>query len=315
MDETEATVTVMDPLAEILRVARVRGSLLNGIEARQPWGISLGSRPEAAVHAVIAGTCWLRVGDAAPVRLGPGDVVLFPTGIAHSLLSDPEVVGVRFDRDAKRAQMSEVGRLTLGGDGALTQILCAAYEYDHEVARPLVSALPATLHVTAADPTSGVGATLRLLSSELGTRAPGASTAVDRLIDLLFIHVLREWLAHNQGVSWLAALSDPTTAAALSFIHERPDRLWSTDSLARAVGVSRATLARRFTSLVGQPPLTYLTRWRMDLAAQALRDTSQPIDVIARQVGYSSEYAFSRAFSRSRGTPPGRYRSRADATA
>jgi AraC-like DNA-binding protein len=274
----------------------------------------MGPRPEAAVHAVTAGTCWLRVGDGAPVRLLPGDVVLVPTGVAHSLLSEPDAVGTRFDRDTKRAQMSEVGRLTLGGDGALTRILCAAYEYDHEVARPLMSALPPMLHVTGVDPAGGLGATLRLLTSELGTRAPGASTAVDRLIDLLFIHVLREWLTRNEGtgVSWLSALSDPTTAAALSYIHERPDRLWSADSLARAVGVSRATLARRFTSLVGQPPLTYLTRWRMDLAAQALRDTTQPIDVIARQVGYSSEYAFSRAFSRSRGTPPGRYRNRAE---
>jgi AraC-like DNA-binding protein len=215
--------------------------------------------------------------------------------------------------------LTPAGDLELGGGGAVTRFLCAGYDYDHEVAQPLMSALPAVLHVPAAqisagDPGGSIAATLRMLALELSGRAPGSATVVDRLIDLLFVHVLRAWLAEptaggpGADRSWLAGLRDPTTSTALGLLHAQPGRPWSADQLARAVGVSRATLVRRFQDRIGQPPMSYLTAWRMDLAARALRNTDQPVDVIAREVGYTSEFAFSRAFARSRGEPPGRYR-------
>ena len=129
------------------------------------------------------------------------------------------------------------------------------------------------------------------------------------MIDLLLIHVVRTWsAAGDERPSWLRALNDPVIAHVIAVLHDRPAEPWTIERLAAEVHLSRATLARRFAELVGEPPLAYLTRWRMDLAARRLRDTTDPVETIARSVGYTSEYAFNRAFSRHRGLPPGRYR-------
>jgi AraC-like DNA-binding protein len=168
------------------------------------------------------------------------------------------------------------------------------------------------LHLPAepADGNGAVGETLRMLSAELGGPRPGSRAIVDRLIDVLFVHVLRRWLdAEPEGSScWLTALRDPLISEALALLHARPEHPWTIDDLASRVAVSRATLARRFTSLVGEPPLAYLTRWRMDLAARRLRETDDSLEDIAASVGYASPFAFSRAFSRHRHQSPTSYR-------
>jgi AraC-like DNA-binding protein len=195
-------------------------------------------------------------------------------------------------------------------------VLCAAYDYDHDVAHPLMSQLPPVLYVPAGLPgdDGAVAGTLRLLALELGGRPPGSRAAVGRLIDVMLIHVMRAWLGMQEGddeAGWLLALRDPVVAGAMDCIHARPAEPWTMDSLAREVSVSRATLARRFSDRVGETPLGYLTRWRMDVAAQRLRDTDDTIAAIAAVAGYQSEYAFSRAFTRHRGIAPGRYRRQA----
>jgi AraC-like DNA-binding protein len=153
-------------------------------------------------------------------------------------------------------------------------------------------------------------ATLRVLRHELAARTPGSGTVIDRLLDVLFVQVIRSWLGteDHAGTSWLQALRDPSIGRALSILHANPAAPWTIETLAREVSLSRATLTRRFSSLVGEPPLAYLTRWRMELAARHLRETDEAVSTIARHVGYASEFAFSRAFSRLRGVPPGRYR-------
>src|SRR5947207_5687571 len=162
----------------------------------------------------------------------------------------------------------------------------------------MMSQLPPVLYIPAGMPADdgGVAATLRLLALELGGRPPGSRAAVGRLIDVMLIHVMRAWLRMQDGGSdagWILALRDPVVAGAMNCIHARPGEPWTVDSLAREVSVSRATLARRFAGLVGETPLGYLTRWRMDLAPQRLRDTDDTIAAISLAVGYRSEYAFS----------------------
>jgi AraC-like DNA-binding protein len=304
--------TIMDPLADVLDVSRVGGALLAHVRAHDPWGIALPATPGASFHAFTAGTAWLRVGNAPPLQLMPGDVLLLPTGIEHELASRPDGPARAYDRLAKEQAMGSDGDLVLPGAGACTRFLCAAYDYDHEVAHPLLSLLPGVLHIPADPPgdASPVQMTLRLLTAELGGRSEGSRAVVDRLVDVLFVQVVRAWLhASTDGdASWLRALRDPAVAGALALLHDQPQRAWTVQELAHEVHLSRATLARRFTELVGEPPLAYLTRWRMDLAARRLRETTDPVGVVAAGVGYSSEYAFSRAFSRMRGEPPGRYR-------
>jgi AraC-like DNA-binding protein len=302
----------VDPLADLLDLSRVRGALVANVRARAPWGLALPESPGASFHAVTSGTAWLRAEGAEPVQLMPGDLLLFPTGRAHSLASDLEVRCRPFDRQMKEEQMTEDGDLDLGGAAAATTFICAAYDYDLEVAEPLVTLLPSVLHVPA-DPVDGrqVAALVELLAGEVGAPGPGGWVASARLIDLMLIAAIRRWVA-GQPVdgdpSWLTALRDPGLAKVLARIHGRPAEPWTVQALAREVHLSRATLARRFTESVGEPPLAYLARWRMHLAAQRLKHTTDTVETVACAVGYTSAYAFNRAFSRHRGYPPGRYR-------
>src|SRR5262245_3813325 len=302
----------MDPLTDVIELSRVRGTVLARVRAHAPWGIRVAATAGGTFHAVTAGTCWVRVEGEPARHLMPGDVVLMPTGTEHALASEAEGAVLHFDRVAKERRLTPAGTLELAGRGPGTRAICAHYDYDHEVAQPLLSLLPRVLHIPAAHPGDGGGVqtTLRLLALELTERPPGSRAVVDRLIDVLFVHVLRAWhqTADDGRASWLRGLRDPTVARALSLLHEQPAGAWTIALLAHEVSVSRATLARRFGELVGEAPMTYLTRWRMDLAARRLRDTTDPVGAIGRDVGYASEYAFSRAFSRLRGQAPGRYR-------
>ena len=303
----------MDPLADVLDLSRVSGAVMAQLIAREPWGVDVDPLPGAVFHAVVSGGCWLRISGRAPLRLMPGDVVLLPTNTPHALVSEVDGRTMSFGPLEKKARLTADGDVLIHGPGARTRILCASYDYDHDVAHPLMSQLPPVLHVAADTPgdDGALRATLGLLALELGGRPPGSRAAVARLIDVMLIHVMRAWQRTQESVddgSWLVALRDPVVAGALARIHAQPAEPWTVDSLAGAVSVSRATLSRRFTELVGESPLAYLTRWRMDVAAQRLRDTDDTIGAVAERVGYRSEYAFSRAFARHRGRPPGRYR-------
>jgi AraC-like DNA-binding protein len=306
----------LDPLADVFDLSRVSGAVMAQLIAHEPWGVAVDPVPGAVFHAIVAGSCWLRIPGRQPQHLMPGDVVLLPTNTPHELASavDGSTESLsQFEKDRRRTADGDV---MIDGLGACTRVLCAAYDYDHDVAHPLMSQLPAVLYVPAGVPgdDGAVGATLRLLALELGGRPPGSRAAVGRLIDVMLIHVMRAWLRMQDGeadTGWLLALRDPVVAGAMNCIHSRPAQPWTSDSLAREVSVSRATLARRFSDLVGETPLGYLTRWRMDLAAQRLRDTDDTIAAVATIAGYRSEYAFSRAFTRHRGIAPGRYRRQA----
>jgi AraC-like DNA-binding protein len=306
------------PLDDVLDMLRVRGALMAHIRAHAPWGMRLPRADGATFHAVTAGTCWVRMPGQVPRELLPGDVVLLPAGAGHIIASDRTGPARAWDRAAKAKARDAGGEILLDGPGNSAQIICAAYEYDHEVAHPLLSLLPAMLVVSGQEMSDGdaVQTAVRLLRHELSSVAAGRGTIIDRLIDVLFVHVIRTWVAgDNDGAtSWLGALRDPIVARALTVMHSAPASPWTIELLAREVSLSRATLTRRFTMLVGEAPLSYLTRWRMDLAARQLRDTNDAVSAIAHRVGYTSEFAFSRAFSRVRGRPPGRYRADVRAT-
>ncbi len=305
----------VDPLSDVLDLGRVSGALVASVRARAPWGLDLPQRP--AFHAITSGTAWAQVDDSEPLQLMPGDVLLLPAGARHQLLSEPHGTCVPFDSATKERLMTPDGDLTLGASGAVTTFVCAAVDYDLDVAEPLMGQLPPVVHVPA-DPVGGrdVAAIVELLAMEVGARRPGSRAAAARLIDALLIAAIRHWLdrqADDEVPSWLRALRDPLLARVIAAMHARPAEPWTVESLAREIHVSRATLARRFADVVGEPPLTYLTRWRMHLASQKLKYSTETVDAIAREVGYTSEYAFNRAFARHHGQPPGRYRRLASA--
>ena len=199
-----------------------------------------------------------------------------------------------------------------------TRILCAHYEHDPAVTTQVLASLPAVVHVRADNGGGCLDDTVRLLARELAHPQVATAVVLDRLVDVLLVQLLRAWLAAKPALpegSWLGVLGDPLVAEALTKIHREPARAWTTATLAAEVNASRATLSRRFPAAVGQGPGAYLVRWRMNLAALRLRDTDDALETIARSVGYTSVHAFSRAFSRDRSQPPGRYRAASRARA
>jgi AraC-like DNA-binding protein len=304
-------VYLADPIGDVVDLSRVRAALLCNVFAAEPWGLDVPDTGGASVHAVSRGSAWLRVDQAEPVRVAAGDVFLLPTGIRYRFSSEQDGPYEQFDQRLKD-RVTPDRQLTIGGDGPRTAFLCARYEYDLDVAPPLMSLLPKVMRVPADPARPGrVAPIVELLADEVGAHGPGSRTAVARLLDLLLIEALRHWVRQDPdagGPSWLGGLRDPVVARSLALLHARPAEPWTLKRLASELQLSRTTLSRKFTEAVGEPPLAYLTRWRMHLAAARLKYTSDTIEVIAREVGYTSEHAFNRAFVRHRGHPPGRYR-------
>ncbi len=301
----------MDLLAETLAVGGVRGTAGARIEASGPWGILWHGIAGAAFYAVTCGTAWLDVAGHPPRRLMPGDVVLLPNGPEHTLRSAPDVAIIPNLCTAAEKARECGGVLRLGSGEVETHVLGASYDYDPAVSTQVMATLPELVHIRANHVGGGLDDTVRLLSRELASPQIATEFVLNRLVDILLVQLLRAWRtekpAETRG-TWLGVLGDPLISVALAKIHEAPAKPWTTDLLAAELATSRSTLTRRFRETTGRTPGDYLTQWRMDLAAVRLRDTDDTVDTIARSVGYTSVYAFSRAFRRARSQAPGQYR-------
>lgn len=305
----------MDVLSNVLKVTNLATHVLGSREFIAPWGIRIDAQGSAAVHIVKRGSCWLKRGDEEPIRLNAGDVVLLATAETHSLSSDRQAHDLEpYQEAVARSQGTIVPARKGVADVTIepTVLQCAGYQLSQEAAHPLLSLLPPVVRLPA-DQTQGdreLEMLLCLIGHEIAKREAGTELVVPRLIDALFIYILRAWLRQQpEGAGgWLGALRDPQIRKALSLIHDSPQVPWTVESLARSVAMSRAAFAKRFTDLVGEPPLAYATRWRMDLAAKLLRESMEPVSRIAGRVGYLSETAFAKAFRRRRKIAPGQYR-------
>ncbi|MFJ3333718.1 AraC family transcriptional regulator [Streptomyces sp. NPDC086766] len=324
----------MDVVSDAISAVRAGRPSSNRLRVGGRWCTRFDPYEGAGFHVVLAGGCWLLPdGGGDPVTLHTGDVVLLPHGAGHVLADRPagaaEVArAVPFDqvregaagggaaRGGARGADEGVGvggdegdRGDEGGRGPVVELLCGKYRLDRSRTHPLMAELPQVVHLPHR---VGVHPELRsaldLLARELDERRPGACLALPSLLDLLLIYMVRAWMTEAAVGAWPAVLDDPVTTAALRALHSDPAAAWTNDRLATAAGVSRATLARRFTALVGRPPMAYLTWWRLTLAAARLRDTDAPLVKVAQETGYSSPYALSHAFSREFGITPGRYR-------
>jgi AraC-like DNA-binding protein len=303
----------VDVLADILTAMRVGTPVAAHTEAHAPWGLRFAHTTGAAFHVVLQGSCWLTAlpggAEFEPVALGPGDVVLLGRGATHAIVSVPGVPLADFS-PSRHAKSAPFGRMVVSGPGARSTIVCGAYRLHRHRRHPLLRDLPEVMHVSAMPGRHrGLRAMVELLADELETQPPGASVVTPSLVDALLVYMLRAWLADTANADgWSAALADPVTARALAAIHTEPARPWTVEQLATEAGLSRAAFARRFTALVGEPPLTYLTRWRMTTAAQLLRQTDKTLDQLAAAIGYGSAFAFAKAFRREYAITPGSYR-------
>ena len=306
---------VADVVADIVATTRRGTAVYSRNRFHGPWGIRVPGGHVASFHAVTSGACWLLPDDGRPIRLGRGDVVLVPTRSGHTLVDTPgSPVRPWTDLTGGVLGGTPPRDVVIDGPGPATGLLCGGYLLDDGPPHPLTAALPPVIHLAAGDAhTAGLAPAVDLLSAEVDRVAPGGPAVINSLVELLFVYVLRAWLAEQGGASdgWVRALHDPIVGRALALIHSGPDRPWSVASLARAVDSPRATFGRRFTALTGRAPMAYVTAWRMAVAARLLRDGRQPLREIARSVGYDSEFAFARAFKRTVGRAPGRYRASA----
>lgn len=307
----------MDGLAGLLDGPRARSAFLLRVQLDAPWSLRLADEAPLSVTSVVRGHAWVLDAGVAPVRLGPGDVVV-RVGTEHwSLADDPAtaptvVVGpgqecTTLDGVALREPMGQGVRTWGNSPDGETVLLTGVYLGRGEVTDRLLRALPPTVVLRAADLDTPL---LDLLADEVVRDAPGQSAVLDRLLDLLVITVLRAWLDRpgSQPPGWYAAQADPVVGPALRLLQHHPDQPWTVAALAAASGVSRAAFARRFTDLVGEPPMGFLTGWRLALAADLLREPDATLAAVARRVGYASPYALSAAFKRAHGVSPRDFR-------
>src|SRR5262245_47646443 len=275
--------------------------------------MSLQTRGVAHFHLIERGRCVLRLREIRhPVHLDAGDLVMVPHDRGH-VLSDPEVVPARAMISVEDLDNQGACRyLCNSGRGAETRLVCGAFHFERDHFHPLLSLLSPLIHLPSADGLvpDWLEATVRLLAAETRSPRAGTETIVTRLTDIIFVQLLRAWaetLPVGQG-GWLGALRDTQIGAALGLIHREPHKPWTIATLAAAVASSRSPFAARFRELVGEPPLTYLTRWRMQSAAALLGEGSLTLAGIAERVGYESLPAFSKAFKRRTGRSPSSWR-------
>ena len=301
-----------DALGDALHMLHLTGALYCRADAGAPWGVELPALPGyLTLPVVLSGSCILEV-DGQQYPMAAGSAALLSRGRTHRMLgaSGSEATPL-FDIPAQQVS-DRYERMTFGGDGPRTRIAYAALHADDVLTRRLIAELPDVIVVDGwdEDDASAFASVLRLLAREATSTRPGGETMMTRLADVLVVQVIRWWLANGRvpQEGWLAALSDRHIGRALATMHTDASRPWTIAELADGANLSRSAFAERFTALVGTPPMTYLTTWRLDHARSELARTDQPIASVSARVGYSSEAAFSRAFKRHHGLTPGEAR-------
>lgn len=319
-----------DVLSDVLGSMRLSGTVLFRTTFREPWSVTtpdchqlaqvLPFRTERIIpfHVIAGGGCWVEVTGREPAWLDEGDAVVLPYGDTHRLGGrERAAASVPVGPLLPPPPWNDMPLVEHGGAGAMTQIICGFVQCDELLFHPILRHLPALLHVSpdATPADQWLATTIRHTASEASRPMPGSRSMLPRLTELMFVEILRK---HMQGlaadeVGWFAAYNHPVAGAALKSLHAAPFEDWSVERLARQVGVSRTVLTDQFRHFLGQPPMQYLATWRMQMAAQQLKTTDLPIKTIADRSGYETEAAFSRAFKRRFGLPPGNWRRRQQA--
>lgn len=307
----------MDSFAGLLSGPRVHGAFLLRALFDPPWGLYVQDEAPLTIVVMLEGQAWATPDDGSARQLETGDVAMI-RGPGHYRMGDtpdtPPQIVIHPDQRASTIDGTEIGQTLNRGvrtwgnsaDGA-TKMLVGTYNLESEVSMRLLRAMPTLLVLGRNEWDSPF---VDLLADEIVKEMPGQEAILDRLLDLLLMSTIRAWFAQpdSDAPGWYLAESDQVIGKTIRMLHNNPAHPWTVAELAREAGMSRASLARRFTDVVGEPPLTFLTNWRLTLAADLLCEPGATIGSVAQQVGYSSPYALSAAFKRVRGVSPKEHR-------
>lgn len=324
----------LDPLSDVLRSVRLRGSVFFHVSCRDDWSalaapshemgplVMPGADHVIEYHMVLKGECWVGVEGEPPLKLREGDIVMLPHGDEHSVSSAPGLTPAeegdflyRMRDDPKPIPITYSGAMFSAGrslppEEASAILVCGFIACDTKPFNPLIEALPRLLHLPAEGVKPWVGPMLEHAAAETSQRRAGSAALLERVSEMVFVDGARRYLDTLPGEAkgWLGALRDRQVGRAISLMHGDPAYPWTLELLGERVGLSRSALHERFVSLAGLPPMQYLTNWRMQCGARQLRETHSTVAAIAQEAGYDSEAAFARAFKRATGLPPAAWR-------
>ena len=319
----ESFAATPDLLTDMLRAVRLTGSVFFNATFSEPFGVISPKRFDAGLpmahlrhisvfHLITSGGCTFEAASGDRRDVGAGDVLLIPFADQHRFWRGEGAEMVPVPSFLQPGPIEGMWTARHGGGGEETRLLCGFLESSEFSGIPLFRTLPELLVAHVGDDRVGelMAATVRQVMALVEQGSPGAQDMLGRQMELLFVEMLRRHAATlpTGSKGWLAALNDPLVGRALRLIHAEPARRWTADDLAREAGSSRTVLADRFNALLGRPPIDYVTGWRIQLAADRLRNGRDAIAVIANDIGYESEAAFARAFKRVTGSTPGRWR-------
>jgi len=318
----------MDALSEILHAVKLEGAVFFNAEFTAPWGFRsppscevaafLGKAPRHVIiyHLLTDGQARVNIEDCSEaIDLVPGDIVIFPHGDPHVMANGRPQSFVDTAKQLKTIFSRGMAVARDGGGGEPSRFVCGYLECDPELCKRFSGGLPPVFKVNIRNDSAGqwLENSIKFSAHQAGENQAGSDAVLARLSEALFVETLRRYMAElpPQQTGWLAGARDPAVGAALAHLHRAPEHPWTIASLAQQVGVSRSVLAERFRHFLGEPPMAYLSQWRLQLGARLLTTTSYGVARISGEVGYESEQAFNRAFKREFGVPPARFRARA----
>jgi AraC-like DNA-binding protein len=313
----------MDALSEALNAVRMTGAIFFNAECTSPWGFRVpdirevahllapGTERIVSYHLMTEGEAIVRFRDQC-VPISAGDIVIMPHGDAHTVEHGSPSTYVDSVASLRGFFAGDLGEMRLGGGGEVTHFVCGYFGCERDADRLFLAGLPPMIRINVRSYPAGawLESSIRHLVSEAGRMRPGQSVLLSKMAEALFIETLRRHMEDlpAEQTGWLAGARDKVVGSALALLHRQPFHPWSITELAERTGTSRSVLADRFTRFLGEPPLTYLAHWRLQLAARLLQTTRRTVLEIAAEVGYDSEASFNRAFKRYFGLPPGQFR-------
>ena len=301
-----------DAVSELLTTLRVHSTVYCLSELRDPWGFEVNGANVPKFHLVLAGSCWLDIDRHEPVQLQTGDLVILSRGKRHVVSARPGAPVPSLDSIIAGHPLDADARLTYGGTGALTRLLCGGFVLDDPTPATLISLLPPVLQMNSrsADITAWLEPVFMLMRQEADSAAPGAQAIFAKLADVFLSQALRTYLAGAERAGLLQGQQgfDASIARALATLHDRPAVNWTLAELAGQAAMSRTLFAARFRAAVGESPMRHLAKIRLGQAAWYLTTTSLSVEAIARRTGYGTNASLSKAFKREFGTSPGQYR-------